>query len=232
MADALDPERTPQSRRWLSRGAADAVAPAVVPAVVPIVATAVVAVLLTLTGCAPRTLLTTAVADDLATKGQAEEEDLLLAPEAAAFDLKLSESVLRQNPGHSALAGAVAGGFTQYAYAFVACDAERLEATDVRAALRRRQRAAHLYERAHHHAMAALEQQQPGLARALAAPASLSALAPVPVPVPRCCAWHRSRWGWNAGARRHRAAADAVHGLAGLGVGALRMDCTNVLDQP
>ena len=114
------------------------------------------------------------MADELASQGQAEEEDLGLARDAAAFYLKLSESVLRQAPGHPALAEAVAGGFTQYAYAF---DAERLEATVVRAALRQRQRAVRLYERAHRHAMAALELQQPGLAAALAAPARPNASA-------------------------------------------------------
>lgn len=127
---------------------------------------------LMLAGCAPRTLLLKGVADELATQGQAEEEDLGLARDAAAFYLKLSESVLRQTPGHPALAEAVAGGFTQYAYAFVAFEAEKLEATDVRAALRQRQRAARLYQRAQRHALAALELQQPGLARALAAPAA------------------------------------------------------------
>ncbi|MDZ7590532.1 MAG: TRAP transporter TatT component family protein [Rubrivivax sp.] len=129
------------------------------------------AALLTLTACAPRTLLLKGVADELAGQGQADEEDLGLARDAAAFYLKLSESVLRQTPGHPALAEAVAGGFTQYAYAFVAFEAEKLEATDVRAAARQRQRAARLYQRAQGHAMAALELQQPGLARALATPA-------------------------------------------------------------
>jgi predicted anti-sigma-YlaC factor YlaD len=126
--------------------------------------------MLGLAGCAPRTLLMKGVADELASQGQAEESDLGLARDAAAFYLKLSESVLRQVPGHAALAESVASGFTQYAYAFVAFDAEKLQDTDSRAALRQRQRAARLYERAHRHAMAALELQQPGLARALASP--------------------------------------------------------------
>ena len=103
---------------------------------------------------------------------------------------------MRQTTGHPALAEAVASGFAQYAYAFVAFDAERLEATDVRAALRQRQRAARLYERAHRHAMAALELQQPGLARALAAPASASAatlrLAPQQVGL---AYWGEAAWG-------------------------------------
>lgn len=123
-----------------------------------------------LAGCSPRQLIVQSVADTLATQGQADEEDLQLAREASAFYLKLSESVLRETPGHAGLAEAVAGGFTQYSYAFVAFDADRLEARDVQAAQKLRERAARLYRRAHRHAMAALEAQTPGFAVALAAP--------------------------------------------------------------
>jgi len=79
------------------------------------------------------------------------------AHEAAAFYLKLSESILREEPGNLRLAEAVAGGFTRYAYAFVAFEAERVESRDARAAQKMRERAAQLYARAHGHAMAALE---------------------------------------------------------------------------
>lgn len=129
-----------------------------------------------LAGCAPRTLLMKGVADELASQGQAEESDLGLARDAAAFYLKLSESVLRQVPEHTALAESVAAGFTQYAFAFVSFEAEKLQESDSRAALRQRQRAARLYERAHRHALAALESQQPGLTHALASPAGSAPL--------------------------------------------------------
>lgn len=149
--------------------------------------------LLGFAGCAPRTLLMKGVADELASQGQAEEADLGLARDAAAFYLKLSESVLRQVPGHTALAESVASGFTQYAYAFVAFEAEKLQDTDSRAALRLRQRAARLYERAHRHAMAALELQQPGLAQALQAPAGVPLrLAPGQVGL---AYWAAASWG-------------------------------------
>jgi len=132
-----------------------------------------VSILLALTvcmqGCAsPRQMLLSGVADALAAQGQADEDDLLLARDAAPFYLKLSESLLRQTPGHISLAESVAGGFTQYAYAFVAFEADRIESSDSRAAQRMRERAARLYERAHRHAMAALEQAQPGLRASLA----------------------------------------------------------------
>ena len=64
-----------------------------------------------------------------------------LARDAAPFYLKLSESVLLQQPGHRALAEAVAGGFTRYAYAFIASEAERIEAHDSKQAEALRQRA-------------------------------------------------------------------------------------------
>ena len=107
-------------------------------------------------------------ADELATQSNADEDDLELAREASAFYLKLSESLLRQTPDNLKLAEAVSGGFTQYAYAFVSFEAERVESRDARAAQRLRERAARLYWRAHLHAMTALESRHPGFARALA----------------------------------------------------------------
>jgi len=123
-----------------------------------------------LAGCSPRHLLVRQVADALASQGQAAEDDLALARDAAPFYLRLSESVLADDPGHLGLAEAVAGGFTQYAYAFVAFEADRVAGQDARSAQRLRQRAARLYLRAQRHAMAALRAHQPGLVAALALP--------------------------------------------------------------
>lgn len=125
--------------------------------------------LITLLGaCSPRHLIIQGVAEQLASQGSAAEDDLVLAREASGFYLKLSESVLRQTPGNLPLAEAVAGGFTQYAYAFVQFEADRLDATDAKAAEQLRQRAARLYRRALNHAMAALTAQNPGFPSALA----------------------------------------------------------------
>jgi hypothetical protein len=136
---------------------------------------ACLAAFLLLSGCSPQALLVRGVADSLAAQGQAAEDDLALAREASAFYLKLSESVLRKTPGHLPLAEAVAAGFTQYAYAFVAFDADRIEATDAQAARRLRERAARLYLRAHRHAMAALELRHPGIGQWLANPGAAGA---------------------------------------------------------
>lgn len=123
-----------------------------------------------LSACMPRQLLVNSAADALTAQGQAEEEDIGLAREASAFYLKVSESLLLQTPGHLPLAETVASGFTQYAYAFVAFEAERLANTDVKAAQQLNERARRLYGRAHRHAMAALNQTSPGFAAALAQP--------------------------------------------------------------
>jgi hypothetical protein len=129
-----------------------------------------------LAGCAPQSLLLRGVADQLAFQGAAAEDDLVLAREASAFYLKLAESVLIRTPGHLPLAASVAGGYTQYAYAFVEFEAERIEPADAKAARALRERAARLYARAHRHAMAALAQASPGLTESLAlAPAALPA---------------------------------------------------------
>lgn len=121
-------------------------------------------------GCSPRHLIVQGIGNELAAQGDAAEEDLGLAREASAFYLKLSESLLRESPGNLKLAQAVAGGFTQYAFAFVAFDAERMESKDAKAAQVLNERALRLYLRAHRHAMAALETTSPGFAVALAQP--------------------------------------------------------------
>lgn len=124
---------------------------------------------LLMTGCAVRPFVLNQTADALAGQGAADEEDVQLAREASAFYLKASESVLRETPGHMKLAEAVAGGFTQYAYAFVALEAEKIDAQQPKLAARMRERAARLYARAHVHAMTALETNRPGFSAALRA---------------------------------------------------------------
>ncbi len=128
----------------------------------------VVALALLLGACSPRQLIVGSLADELAGQGQGSENDLELLRDAAPFHLKLSESILARQPGHPALAESVAAGFTQYAYAFVAFEAEQIESRDAKAAERLRQRAAKLYARAHLHTMRALELAEPGFAARLA----------------------------------------------------------------
>lgn len=121
-----------------------------------------------LSGCAVRPFVVNQTAGALSGQGMSDEDDLQLAREASAFYLKASESVLRETPGHLKLAQAVSAGYTQYAYAFVAFDADKIDAKDPAAAAQMRERASRLYARAHRHAMTALERNHPGFAQALA----------------------------------------------------------------
>ncbi len=123
-----------------------------------------------LCACSPRYFIVQGVANELANQNQSAEEDLELAREASAFYLKFSESVLGKTSDNLKLAEAVSAGFTQYAYAFVSFEAERIETKDVKAAHKLRVRAARLYLRAHRHAMTALEHHQPGFLKALSSP--------------------------------------------------------------
>jgi len=132
-----------------------------------------IAVAVLLGGCSPRHLIIQGIGNELASQGSTDEDDLGLAREASAFYLKLSESILRESPGNLKLAQAVSGGFTQYAYAFVAFEAERVESKDAKAAQALNERAKRLYLRAHRHAMAALEASSPGFSAALAKPEAL-----------------------------------------------------------
>jgi len=126
--------------------------------------------LLCLSACSPKHLIIQGIANELASQGQVPEDDLVLAREASAFYLKLSESLLLAVPENTKLSESVATGFTQYAYAFVSFEAERIEGKDAKAAQVLRERAAKLYLRAHRHAMAALELVYPGFRKALERP--------------------------------------------------------------
>ena len=99
----------------------------------------------------------------------ASDSDPELIRDAAPFSLKLMESLLAENPHHPGLLAAAAGGFTQYAYAFVQQDADRLEETDVAAATALRVRARGLYLRGRDYGLRGLEVAHPGFDAALRA---------------------------------------------------------------
>lgn len=145
-----------------------------------------------LTACSPRQLVLGSLADELASPALGSENDLILLRDAAPFHLKLSETVLQQQPGHLALATSVAAGFTQYAYAFPAFEADKIEALDAKGAEVLRRRAARLYERAHRHAMKALELQHPGFAARLADPSARWQIDPAELGL---AYWAAASWG-------------------------------------
>lgn len=152
--------------------------------------------LITLSACSPRALVVGSLADELAGQSQGAETDPELARDAAPFYFKLSEAVLAQQPGHAALAEGLAARMTEYTYAFVAFEADRVERDDLAAAEHLRRRAAGLYRRAKQHALRALELRHPGFAAALADP---SATVTLPASDAGLAYWAAAAWGsWIA----------------------------------
>lgn len=151
---------------------------------------------LALAACSPRALVVSSLADELAGQSQGAENDPELARDAAPFYLKLSEAVLAQQPGHAALAESVAARMTEYTYAFVAFEADRVESQDTAKAEQLRHRAAALYQRAHNHALKALEHRHPGFLAALADQAATPVL---PASDAGLAYWAAAAWGsWIA----------------------------------
>jgi predicted anti-sigma-YlaC factor YlaD len=121
-------------------------------------------------GCATiQRTATSRLADALAASGTsfAADDDPELIKAAVPFSLKLMESTLAQCPQHRGLLCAAAGGFTQYAYAFVQQEAEEIEGQDVAASLALRNRARRLYLRARDYALRGLEVAHPDFGRRL-----------------------------------------------------------------
>lgn len=113
---------------------------------------------------------------------------------AAPFSLKLMESLLDASPRHRGLLLAATSGFTQYGYAFVQQEADRLDATDVAAAAAARTRARHLYLRARDYGLRGLEVRRPGIVPRLRAAdrAALAATTREDVPL---LYWTAAAWG-------------------------------------
>ena len=90
------------------------------------------------------------------------DDDPELVGAAMPFSLKLMETLLEQVPDHEGLLYATASGFTQYGFAFVQEEADRLEDTDLDAAFALRNRAQKLYLRARNYGLRGLEVSMPG----------------------------------------------------------------------
>jgi predicted anti-sigma-YlaC factor YlaD len=99
----------------------------------------------------------------------ASDDDPELVKAAAPFGLKLTESLLAENPRHLGLLTSAASGFTQYSYAFVQEEADEVEPHDFAAAEAMRARARRLYLRAQGYGMRGLEVKHPGFGKALLA---------------------------------------------------------------
>lgn len=121
-------------------------------------------------GCAsPRKIAINMVGDALAGTGTAfaSDPDPELIKEAVPFGLKLMEALLAETPEHKGLLLAATSGFTQYAYAFVQPEADKLEDEDYDAAEATRDRAKKLYIRARDYGLRSLETRHKGFSDAL-----------------------------------------------------------------
>ncbi|MGQ0577751.1 MAG: TRAP transporter TatT component family protein [Betaproteobacteria bacterium] len=122
-----------------------------------------------LPGCSVRQMAINKAGNALASSGTAfaADDDPELIRDAAPFSLKLMESLLAESPRHRGLLYATSSGFTQYAYAFVHQDADRLEDHDLAAAAEQRQRAQGMYRRARDYGLRGLEVAHPDFGRKL-----------------------------------------------------------------
>jgi predicted anti-sigma-YlaC factor YlaD len=133
----------------------------------------------TLTGC--RTAVINMVSSAVARSGTsyASDDDPELVRDAVPFGLKTMEGLLEETPRHEGLLTALAGGFTQYAYAFVAADADQAD-LDGKVALARadRDRARKLLVRARDYGLRGLEVRHKGLRERLLAGGDLAPVLP------------------------------------------------------
>jgi predicted anti-sigma-YlaC factor YlaD len=98
----------------------------------------------------------------------ATDDDPELVRGAVPFGLKTMEGLLAENPEHEGLLRALAGNFTQYAYAFVQADADTADLEgNLDAARAGRARARKLYLRARDYGLRALDQRHEGLSARL-----------------------------------------------------------------
>ncbi len=112
-----------------------------------------------LPGCSVRKLAVNTLGGALAGAGDtyASDDDPELIGQALPFGLKTMEALLAETPANADLLLAASSGFTQYAYAYVQCEADYVEAKDLARATELRARAKKLYARALGYALRGLE---------------------------------------------------------------------------
>ena len=123
----------------------------------------------------------------------ASDDDPELVGDALPFALKTVEGLLGSAPRHRGLLLSAVSGFTQYAYVYLASEADYVEDTDLARATHLRERAMGLYRRALDYGMRGLEVDHPGLRQALAddAPDALAGMKRADVPL---LYWTAAAW--------------------------------------
>jgi len=119
--------------------------------------------------CSVRKWAAGKVGDALASGGTtyASDDDPELVGDALPFALKTIEGLLEATPRHKGLLLSAASGFTQYAYVYLALEADYVEEADLARATHLRSRAMGLYRRALEYGMRGLEVDHPGFRQAL-----------------------------------------------------------------
>lgn len=102
----------------------------------------------------------TAIAEGSTTYARDDDPELVAA--AAPFGLKVVEGLLETSPQNATLLLSAASGFTEYAFAFVHCEADFVEAKDLARATELRERAKRLYRRARTYGLRGLEERHRG----------------------------------------------------------------------
>ena len=92
----------------------------------------------------------------------ARDDDPELVAAAAPFGLKMVEGLLETSPQNETLLLSAASGFTEYAFAFLQCEADYVEAKDLGRAPELRARAKRLYRRARAYGLRGLEVRHRG----------------------------------------------------------------------
>jgi len=120
--------------------------------------------LVALPGCSMRKAAVDTIGTALAEGGTtyARDDDPELVAAAAPFGLKMVEGLLETSPQNEALLLSAASGFTEYAFAFVQCEADFVEAKDLARATELRNRAKRLYRRARAYGLRGLEARHRG----------------------------------------------------------------------
>lgn len=120
-------------------------------------------------GCSPKLYALRATADALSGPGGglASDDDPELVRSAAPFGIKTMEQLAESLPDHRPIRLALASGFTQYAYAFVNEEADRLADKNIKQAQALYLRARRLYLRGRDYALAGLDIGHPGAAATL-----------------------------------------------------------------
>ncbi len=122
-----------------------------------------------LSGCSIRKLAVRSVAPSLAANSSvfATDPDFELVGQALPFTLKTIEALLEVDPENQELLLSACSGFTQYSYAYVELEAEKLKITNYREASRQRRRSTGLYLRARDYCFRALDLIEPGTSERL-----------------------------------------------------------------